>query len=466
MNRLVVWLSIGVFWLLVDVCPGLAQPRVSVAEIEGKGGTTLRGAVVRALQAEPEVSLLSKDVVAGTAKRLGVKWPDGRTQISVALKISAWIEGSLEREGKKHVMELSVVEAGSGRTLGSMSYDASSSSALAKLVRKELWADLGELILSARAPSQITKESKPALAASAASAADEAAPAQDADTEGDADAEGEEDGAAALAEPAAAPDAAPDEATEEPAHEAAGPPLTAMVVGAGIAGFSRHLAYNDDLSDLAPYDLGLAPAMALHARWYPAVHFGERGVAGNIGLDLRAQFAFGLDTEAEQGVFLPTSATGFGIGVRGRWPLGDHELGAVVGYGTRTFSVDTVGTSSARALRYPGSTAYSYMRLGLEGRVDLGGDFALSAALAYLPTFSTGVELWFPNSSATGIEGELELGYALSSSFELDAKLAFQQFGLSFNPTIEDARAGELVAGGAVERYLAMSLGASWRFGS
>jgi hypothetical protein len=204
--------------------------------------------------------------------------------------------------------------------------------------------------------------------------------------------------------------------------------------------------------------------MSVHAHWYPGVHFGQRGIAGNIGFDLRAQFAFALDSEAENGVFLPTSASGFGIGVRARWALGAHELDAVVGYGTRTFSVDTVGTTSARALLYPGSTAYSYMRLGLEGHFDLGSRFILSGALAYLPTFSTGVERWFPNASAAGVEAELELGYALSSAFELDAKLAFQHFGLSFDPTVDDARAGELVAGGAAERYLSMSLGASWRF--
>jgi hypothetical protein len=459
MNRLGVWLSVALVSLLVHVCPGRAQPRVSVAEIDGQGGRTLRGAVVRALQAEPDVSLLSKDVVAGTAKRLGVAWPAGRAEIGVALKINAWVEGSVRREGKQHVTELSVVEAQSGQVLGSMTYDASSASALVKLVRKEFWADLGELILAARPLSPIEKQSKPALAAADDTAAD-TAPTPDArGASGPAEARSREleDGAA---------DPAPGEATEEPAHEEAGPALTAMVVGAAIAAFSRHLSYNDDLGDLAPYDLALAPAMTVHARWYPAVHFGQRGIAGNIGLDLRAQFAFALDTEAEQGVFLPTSATGFGIGARARWPLGDHELGAVVGYGTRTFSVDAVGTSSARALRYPGSTAYTYMRLGLEGRVDLGGRFALGAALAYLPTFSTGVEIWFPNASAAGIEGELDLGYTLSSSFELEAKLAFQHFGLSFDPTIEDARAGELIAGGAVERYLSMSLGASWRFGS
>lgn len=460
MNRLGIWLLVVAFWLLVDVCPGLAQPRVSVAEIDGKGGTTLRGAVVRALQAEPKVSLLSKDVVAGTARRLGVKWPAGRTQISVALKINAWVDGSLRREGKKQVTELSVVEAASGRALGSMTYDAASTSKLAKLVRQALWADLGEFMLAARAPSQVAEESKPALAAAGESPADEAAPTRDAEDGSGAGqaAEGELEDAAA--------DAAADEATEAPAHHATGPALTAMELGAGIAGFSRHLSYSDNQSDLAPYDLALAPAMTLHARWYPAVHFGQRGIAVNIGVDLRAQFAFALDTEAEKGVFLPTSANAFGVGVRARWPLGKHELDAVVGYGTRTFSVDTTETSSARALRYPGSTAYSYMRLGLEGRVDLGARFALSAALAYLPTFSTGVEGWFPNSSATGIEGELELGYALSSSFELDAKLAFQYFGLSFDPTIDDARAGALVAGGAGERYLSMSLGASWQLGS
>jgi hypothetical protein len=451
-----------------------AQPRVSVAELEGKGGAAIRGAVVRAIQAEPSVTLLSKDVVNGTAKRLGVRMPDGRGKISTVLKITTWVEGSVRREQKLLVADLTVVDAASGKALGTMTYDGRSSSALVKIVRQEFWADMGELLATGKPPSIKSVRGNPALLAEAdASPTDDTLEEFDGRGEDDGEVEDEHD-APALAErddrdAADEPKADPSEdgpAGEPAQHVGAEPAGTPLVMSAGLAAFSRHLSFNDDLSDLAPYDLALAPAMVLHVNWYPGAHAQAAGIAANVGLDLHAQFAFGLDSQAEKNITLATSASSFGIGVRARLPLGDNELAAAIGYGTRSFSIDADGTTSARALRFPASTSYSYLRVGVEASFALSPRFALRGALAYLPTFSTGVETWFPRASAQGIEGEMKLSYALSHAFDLSAALGMQRFALSFHPTLQDANAGRLIAGGAIEQYLSMTLGASFRLDS
>jgi hypothetical protein len=469
-----------------------AQPRVTVGEVSGKGATMIRGAAVRALQTEDSVTLISKDAVAGTARRLDIDMPKGRKEISAALGIGAWVEGSVERERKTLVTNLAVIDAASGKTLGVMSYDAPNIKSLVKIVRAELWTDLGELIQSAKAPGSKSQAGDEAI-----SAADPEEEEEEEIGEEDPDDLLEEDAPVAKGKPArtdasasetadsdetdsepasddedamAQNDAAQndDEAQDEPADQNGEPGPAPFVLGVGLAGFTRDFVYNQNLSNLPVYDLPLGPSLVVNANWYPAAHF-SKGAAANIGLDVRGQLAFGLDSEVKDNTSFPTSSGGFGLGLRGRLPLGRHEMAAVVGYGQRSYSIGGVEGSGAAEQRmhpYVPSTSYSHLRAGLEARFALSEQFGLGIALAYLPTFSTGVEKWFPRATANGIEGEVKFGYAMSKSLELNAAFGLQRFALAFNPTLEDANTGKLIAGGAVDQYLSMTLGMGWRFGS
>jgi hypothetical protein len=238
------------------------------------------------------------------------------------------------------------------------------------------------------------------------------------------------------------------------------------VLGVGLAGFTRDFVYTDNVSKLPLYDLPLGPSLLINANWYPAAHFSS-GLAANIGLDLRGQIAFGLDSEVKDNTSFPTSAGGFGLGVRGRFPVGAHEIAGVVGYGRRSYSIGKVESGKTMRMHpFVPSTAYSFLRVGAEAHFALSEKFGLGLALAYLPTFSTGVEKeWFSHSSAKGIEGEVKLGYTLSKSLELNAAFALQRFALAFNPTLDEAKAGKPIAGGAVDQYLSFALGMGWRFG-
>jgi hypothetical protein len=251
---------------------------------------------------------------------------------------------------------------------------------------------------------------------------------------------------------------------EEPA-EVGGPGAPVpLVLALGLAGFTRDLVYTDNLSQLPEYNLGLGPSLVLNLNWYPAAHF-SRGAGANIGLDLRALVAFGLDSEHKDNTSFPTSANAFGVGVRGRLPLGKNELAAIVGYGKRSYSIGKVeGPGTMLNHPYVPSTSYSFMRIGIEGHFPLSDKFALGASLAYLPTFSTGTETWFANTTANGIEGEIKAGYTLSQSLDVNAAFGLQRFAMAFNPKLADAAAGKPIAGGAVDQYLSLTLSMLYRF--
>jgi hypothetical protein len=257
---------------------------------------------------------------------------------------------------------------------------------------------------------------------------------------------------------AEADEAASDADQGEPALEQDAARPSPFDVALGLAGFTRNFAYKDDLSGLRSYGLDMGPSLALKLHWYPAAHF-ESGPAALIGLDLRGQTAFALDS-AFGGNKFSTSAHAFGLGVRARLPLGEHELAAVVGYGQQSFAIDDAASKTGKLDPGVPSTAYSFARLGVEARVVF-GDFAFAAAAAYLPTFSTGeVERMFPHASAAGVEGDVSLSHQLSQNFELIATLGMQRFAFDLSPTLADAKAGRPIAGGALDQYLWGTLGA------
>jgi hypothetical protein len=416
-----------------------AQQRVALGAIEGRGAALVRSAATRALAERDEIELVRPAEVSKVASRLDVDVSDGRSDISGELDIAAWIEGTVEREGKRVAITMTVVE-GSGETLGVMSYSAKNPKLLARRVEANLWKDLGDLITRAQAPAAAMPEPAEEL---------EPEPIEQLDQDGAAEGDENED------EDETAQESEGDGDTELP---------SALDVGLSFAAFSRSFDYNDDLSGLRSYDLGLGPTLMLKLRWYPGAHFDD-GLAAHIGLELRGQFAFGLDSALDDTSF-PTSSRGFAAGLRARLPLDEHELAAVFGYANQTFAIDTVEDGGAQIDPGVPSAAYGYLRVGAEVRFAIGETFAIGASAAYLPTLSAGeIDEWFPRGSATGMEGELMLSHALSPSLELSAAFGLQRFAFSFDPEPGDVAEDRPIAGGAVDQYLWGTLGIRWFLG-
>jgi ribosomal protein L12E/L44/L45/RPP1/RPP2 len=415
-----------------------AQQRVAVGAIEGRGAAAVRAAALRALKERDEVEVVGGNEISKISDQLGVDVVDGRMPISGELQIGAWLEGSVEREGKRVAITMNVLD-GSGQALGVMSYSAKNPKLLARRIEDSLWKDLGDLIMQGQPPVRVEPEPVAAAEPEAELDAEEQQPAE----------EEEED----------------EDDTAQESDDGGGQDLpSALDVGLSFAGFSRSFDYNDDLSGLRSYDLGLGPTVMLKLRWYPVAHFDD-GFAANIGLELRGQFAFGLDSALDDTSF-PTSSRAFGAGLRARLPIDDHELAAVVGYASQTFSIDAAEDAGVEIDPGVPSTSYGYLRLGAELRFALGESFALGAGAAFLPTFSTGeIENWFPRASATGIEGELMLSHSLSQALELSAAFGIQRFAFSFNPETTDVAEDRPIAGGAVDQYLWATLGVRWVLG-
>ena len=88
---------------------------------------------------------------------------------------------------------------------------------------------------------------------------------------------------------------------------------------------------------------------------------------------------------------------------------------------------------------------------------------------AFLPVLSTGdigEDPWFPNASASGMEGELNVSHALSPALELNAAFGLQRFAFSFEPEPADAMVmNPRIAGGASDQYLRATVGVRWVMG-
>lgn len=411
-----------------------AQKRVVVSPIEGRGGSMLRAGAVRALK--DEVQIVGSSDVSDAASRLGVADGPG-AQISAELEIAAWVVGEVERSRRRVAITFSVIDGNDGQSLGVVSYEAKNPKQLQRRVQRKLWDDVADLIANAQAPSAAAAEPEEVF--------EEPEP-----------------------EPEPMYDDADEEAEDEPAREPEddgmqdGP--SPLDVGLSLAGFSRSFDYNDDLSGLRTYDLGLGPTIMLDLRWYPAAHFDD-SIMANLGIELRGQFAFGIDSALGE-VSFPTSARGLGAGLRFRVPIDDHELAAFAGYATQSFEIEAAREGGVAVDPGIPSASYAYARLGAELRFAIGDAFAIGIGGAFLPTFSSGeIEEWFPQASATGMEGELSLAYALSPSFELNAAAGLQRFAFSFDPEHEDVTAGRAIAGGAVDQYVWGTLGARWLLG-
>jgi hypothetical protein len=173
---------------------------------------------------------------------------------------------------------------------------------------------------------------------------------------------------------------------------------------------------------------------------------------------------FAVDSGLEEASY-PTSSRALGIGLRGRLPLDEHELAAVFGYASQTFEIDPTKTEGGEIDSGIPGTSYSMLRIGVEARLAF-GDVHVGGAAAFLPVLSTGeLEDWFPQASASGLEGELSIGYALSPAFELGASFGVQRIALSMNPTLDDARMLRPIAGGAVDEMIYGTLGARFYVG-
>jgi hypothetical protein len=423
-----------------------AQTRVVVFDFEGPRDVThLRSAVVDLLE-DHAVEVVSTKVANAQAKRSGAELDSesGRVRVGKKLRLTAFIEGRLER-GKRGAMTLNITvyTARDGLNAGQMSLSAPKKQVMSEL-KATFWDQLGPAIRGETAP--VNEPEPEPIAAAPVQPQRQQRPArpQKPVARGEATdeepAEGEE------------PEGEPVVPEEEESHPSLA--VNALDINLGARFGTRDFVYNDPLPGLRKYGMSVSPNLRLAVRWYPVAHFNDSALS-NIGLDVRGEMLVGVTSKNRAGQKFETSAHNLGIGVRGRLPFRSAEFGAVIGYGVHAFSLDSTSKASPDV---PNAT-YGFLRLGLDARWLFFDPLYLSVQAAYLLGLSHGQiedQVWFPHTSGDGVEADFAVGYAFTKLIGIEAAFGLQRYFMTFDPQPNDrgVRNEGRVAGGAVDQYV------------
>jgi outer membrane biosynthesis protein TonB len=439
------------------------KTKVVVTEVKGSIAFMVEGAIKNALKKQKSVEIVSSAVWRGSPEKSGVK---------------VLIDATTQRDGAKWAASIRVSSA-SGTLVKTWKVKAKEIKKLSAGIQKKLWKALGPSIAKAASMGG------PAIAA-----AEEPEPEPEKAPEPEKVAEPEK-----TPEPEKEPPPPPvakvdkvDKAEktekaekpkpkeerralidsgskrEEPkpalARESTGPhtrsttPLSATLA---FDFFTRTLRYNDDLfGALRPYTLSGAPAPRLDVVWYPGAHV-TTGIAAHLGVALSAEYALALKSKDSMNREFPTSSIELEGALRGRLPLGEHEVAIFAGAGTHTFRIQDAGGVDPDIPE----VSYTFLQAGLEARFAIFDPLNLTLRGAYRPVLSAGEiesEGWFSRASAGAVDLGLAVAWELLPSLDLIAGAQMRRYFYSMNPEPGDPR----VAGGAVDQYFSGTLAIGW----
>ena len=312
-------------------------------------------------------------------------------------------------------------------------------------------------------------EEEPVAKAAPAAAAKKAAPSDEEEAIDEAPSESEDTGAS-------------EAPSEPPAEQEKG--LRPLELGLGVRGYNRSFKYTGSTwwdpnasppRTLYPYNLALAPTIWLAGRFYPGALFGN-GPLSNLGIMFR--YEFGLPTTANfqsvppagappnSSVVTPlkTKSSEYQIGLRGRLPIGPHELGIFGLYGNHSFVLagdeDPNKGPTAPYAVVP-DVHYHYLRFGLDARFQF-SKVMIGAHVA--PRFLTAMPeidkrgVWFPGATGSGLDFGATAGFKLLPWLMPVVGVDMVRYGFDFNNTPVSA-SQNVIAGGATDTYLSGWLG-------
>ena len=237
------------------------------------------------------------------------------------------------------------------------------------------------------------------------------------------------------------------------------PAYRPLTLGSGIRLFNRGFTYVDDQSGTTKdYALPLGPELVLSGEWFPGAHF-TNGALAHVGLTARLSRSLALDSAGPENTTYITTDTDWAVGAIGRLPLGRHEVRALATYGHHEFAVESEHPRDpAPSIA---SVNYQHAKLGADARIALGAA-AVYAGAAWLAVFDAGEigdAAFFPGTTATGVQGAVGFGYALSDTIELRGDVDVRMYFLDFNPASDATTMVE----GAIDRYIAGTIGVTWQ---
>jgi hypothetical protein len=228
----------------------------------------------------------------------------------------------------------------------------------------------------------------------------------------------------------------------------------ALALEVGSRGVYRTFDFNDtrSYSPTTPgsYRLPGGPVPFLHFALYPLAFAGRGGLA-NLGLVGRYERLIGTSTVDKSLPGQPTSTTSgqeWDVGLRGRLPIGDGEVGLTGTYGQHSFLLSSADVPPGVAT-VP-NVEYTFLRLDAEGAVPI-GPITLGGHVGTRFVPKTGaLGKWFGTTKTTSIEAGLSLAYRLTPMFEVVAGADLLRYAFAFSPPTNNG----IIAGGAVDQYI------------
>jgi hypothetical protein len=227
-------------------------------------------------------------------------------------------------------------------------------------------------------------------------------------------------------------------------------------VSAGSRIFSRTMSYVDNYSGLPGYRLGRATSITLDAAFHPfALIPGAGAWIGGLGLTGNVTYALGIGTQGGSAETpARTEVYGYEAGVRHRISVGVVDLLPHVSY--------LVDSFVASAADLAPDVRYEVVRAGLGTRLNLSSRAAVRATADYLYVLNAGPLTGankFPRAEVRGVDLSLGAGYSFTETLEAQASVGLRRYGFDMKVEPGDA----LIAGGAIDEYLSMTLGLAYR---
>jgi len=247
-------------------------------------------------------------------------------------------------------------------------------------------------------------------------------------------------------------------ATAEPAATGGGGRWLELAVGA--RGFSRNLAYYDQVSPgLREYQLAMGPAVVANIAFYPLA-LASSGPAAGIGIvadveqSVATQSQLAADTTFPSGATFPTSMHEFAGGLRYRIPVASSQIGLAVTGGEHAFWFVSGGGADRNQLEIP-NIAYQFVRGGIDVRVAVTPELSLGAGAGYRHVLNQGgpINKTFPHLTVAGVDANVRAAYAFTGSIEARLQADVRRYFYDMH----SIRGDTLIAGGAVDQYLSVA---------
>ncbi len=413
-------------------------PRLVVRRFKGAQAGKIRGAAVKGLQGKP-ISLVSNKRFVQTAQSLNsdLKSERGHVLPARAMGVNGLLEGDVLREDGVWSAYVRLVDGKSADVISQHFYEAKTSTALARAVQAGLWDDFRRDIKRFEPKRAVAVAPAPVavVAPTSREAVEKEPTAED--------------------EPKVKPKKAKPPKKDRPA---------AVDIEFDFVFVHRNLSWKDDLiGNLRDYTLAFGPGIQTKFQYFPGAHF-TNGIGAQFGIDFEWQRLFDFDSTRDDGVSFPTEAQQFLAGLRWRYPAGRWEPTIIADYGLHKFQFG-VGGPPITTTGIPG-VKYKFIRAGAGFRVDAGKDenfiIVFNGAYRYLLS-AGGIESaqWFPQAKGNGMDALLMFGYGLPKGFEVRLGLEYRRYWFDLNPLPPDP---PYVAGGALDQYWGLSIGAAWRY--